>query len=315
LAIFFLIVQLVHGTVDKQSAEILFSEWSIQWNKTYTTQTERDARFNIFIDNLIKISINKAKHSKATFGLNKFSDMTSEEFKRFYLNTVISKPSVPVRSHVHPSAIPTVPIDWKAKGKVTPVKTEGECGSAFAIGVAETVESANMVLGKPMTLGSVKEILDCASSGGCSGGDPLTAFKWVISQGGLETETCYGDSDGTCKVSQCPINPDPNLRLTGIVQVPPNNDLALYNALVTAPVFVLVDATAWQSYTGGVLSAAGCGSSIDHCVQVTGYSPNQGGYWTLKNSWSEAWGMNGYINLEYGRNACGITTGPILGKV
>jgi hypothetical protein len=32
---------------------------------------------------------------------------------------------------------------------------------------------------------------------------------------------------------------------------------------------IIVDATLWQTYTGGVItSASGCGTSLDHAVQV-----------------------------------------------
>jgi len=100
--------------------------------------------------------------------------------------------------------------------------------------------------------------------------------------------------------------------LTGIKSVAQTED-ALYSALVIAPVFVCVDASAWQFYTGGIFQASQCGTDIDHCVQLTGYSPTQGAYWILKNSWGTDWGNNGYIFLQYGQNACGISDMAVLG--
>merc|ERR1712167_140275 len=56
-----------------------------------------------------------------------------------------------------------------------------------------------------------------------------------------------------------------------------------------SPMSVCVDATLWQTYTGGVITtSSGCGTSIDHAVQATGYNA-AGNYWIVRNSWSESW--------------------------
>merc|ERR1712187_1094067 len=74
-----------------------------------------------------------------------------------------------------------------------------------------------------------------------------------------------------------------------------------------SPMSVCVDATLWQTYTGGVITASsGCGTSIDHAVQATGYNA-AGNYWIVRNSWADTWGENGFVWVEYGSNVCGIT--------
>jgi len=74
-----------------------------------------------------------------------------------------------------------------------------------------------------------------------------------------------------------------------------------------SPMSVCVDATLWQTYTGGVITASsGCGTSIDHAVQATGYNA-EGNYWIVRNSWGPTWGENGFVWVEYGSNVCGIT--------
>merc|ERR1712228_261302 len=50
----------------------------------------------------------------------------------------------------------------------------------------------------------------------------------------------------------------------------------------------------------------GCGTSIDHAVQATGYNA-EGNYWIVRNSWGESWGESGFVWVEYGANVCGIT--------
>merc|ERR1711896_43050 len=58
----------------------------------------------------------------------------------------------------------------------------------------------------------------------------------------------------------------------------------------------------WQTYQGGIVTASsGCGTQLDHNVQVTGYN-SEGNYYIVRNSWGE----DGFIYVEAGSNVCGI---------
>jgi len=308
---------------DIANHEVLFREWMEVHHKSYSTEAERALRFSVFRDNLALVKANSGRGSTATFGLNKFSDLTPSEFRRQYLrsssSSSVSSSLRRLGARLRPiRGIPSVPIDWAKKGLVTPVKNQGQCGSGFIFAVVATIESSNMVLGRPKTPGSVYEIIECGNDNGtnfgCDGGEPMAVWAWVKSQGGLESEGCYPEhGDGQCHESECPVNPSPNLLLTGVVQLPPDEN-AMYNALTKSPIFVCVDASSWSSYTGGIIQASQCGTDIDHCVELTGYSPDQGGYWIMRNSWGEDWGQDGYVWVQFGQNACGITTAPVLAK-
>lgn len=91
-------------------------------------------------------------------------------------------------------------------------------------------------------------------------------------------------------------------------------------ATAEGPVSVCLDASAWNSYTGGVLSYEACGPSgamdLDHCVQLVGYNTTASSpYWIVRNSWSEGWGEDGYIYLEYGKNTCGLANDATIAQV
>ena len=52
--------------------------------------------------------------------------------------------------------------------------------------------------------------------------------------------------------------------------------------------------------------------SMDHAVDVVGYGtdPQWGDYWIVRNSWSPAWGEQGYIRLSKPKVAqCGWNVG------
>ena len=48
---------------------------------------------------------------------------------------------------------------------------------------------------------------------------------------------------------------------------------------------------------------------VNHAVVVVGYGKQTPGgkYWTLRNSWGETFGMDGYFKMSRGKNKCGIS--------
>lgn len=58
----------------------LFQEFKAKFNKKYASNSENSNRFNIFNDNLQKINRLNENSENTVFGVNKFSDLTPEEF-------------------------------------------------------------------------------------------------------------------------------------------------------------------------------------------------------------------------------------------
>jgi hypothetical protein len=286
-----------------------FHEYNTFWGKTHVDLAEKARRFENFQMNAKKIAEANAKTAAdghgATFGFTKFSDWSFEEFKK--INGFVPKHPL-VKTSQGPLKAPGGAIDWVAAGKTTPVKNQGQCGSCWAFSTTETVESANLIAGNNCPAGSPQEIVDCdTNDSGCNGGDPQEALGWVVQQGGLETNACYPYTaeDGTCNQANC--QPSPMLKISTVTPIGGSEDL-IYNALQSMPLSICCDAEPWQNYQGGIMTAAQCGDSIDHAIQLTGYSPNQGGYWIVRNSWGADWGENGFIYLQYGQDTCGITS-------
>jgi cathepsin B len=63
----------------------------------------------------------------------------------------------------------------------------------------------------------------------------------------------------------------------------------------------------FMSYKSGVYKHVSGSVEGGHAVKVLGWGVENGeDYWIVANSWSSAWGMNGYFYILKGVNECGI---------
>jgi len=199
-------------------------------------------------------------------------------------------------------------VDWTGT-YTTPVKNQGYCGSCWAFSATEQIESDSMrTLGTSYIL-SPEQITQCdTTSYGCNGGWSEHAYAYVKSAGGIETEasypyTSYYGTTGTCSYTAS----KSVITVSGYTTVSGEANMAAY-VQATGPLSVCLDASSWNSYTGGIMTV--CGTSVDHCVQAVGVYPTTGGYWKVRNSWGTSWGESGFIRLAYGANTCDITNDP-----
>jgi len=293
--------------VDENS---LFAAWKVKHNKNYSPEEEA-IRFNNFKLSLDRIGARNAMATGAVFGLTKYSDLSIDEFKSTYLGY-----KAPVESFdvgVLPTGVTQAPStwDWRNKNMVTPVKNQQQCGSCWAFSVTENIESM-WCMAKGLDCTSFpplapQEIVDCdTQDAGCEGGNPPTAYQFVMQEGGMEDESSYPYTaqDGTCNFQSNLVA----VTISNWKYATTNSDeTTMQNNLVAwGPLSICVDAEPWQDYTGGVLMASDCDTTLDHCVQLVGYDMTQSTpFWIVRNSWGTDWGESGYIRLQYGQDTCG----------
>jgi cathepsin F len=289
--------------------QALWDQWKSEHNKQYSLEEEM-LRFENFKLTIDRIVARNAKSSSAIFGLNKFSDLSVEEFKSTLLGFVRSEKSHDV------GVLPGGPIeapqtfDWRTTNMVTPVKNQEQCGSCWAFSTVENVESMYCIKNNldctsfaPL---SVQEIVDCdTTDAGCNGGEPYNAYQFIIQEGGLEDDSDYPYTaqDGTCNFQASLVK----VTISSWQYATQNSDEPTMqtNLVNWGPLSICVDAEPWQDYTGGIMMASDCGSDIDHCVQLVGYDMTQSTpFWIVRNSWGTDWGENGYIRLQYGQDTC-----------
>ena len=303
-----------------------FSNFQERFSKRYSSIQELETRFSIFRKNLISIlSHNSDLSQNFTMGVNQFTDLTPEEFRSQYINSG-AKPSLGsfgCKSFSSGGSGLPSSIDWRTKGVVNPVRDQGQCGSCWAFATTANAESV-WAISKGQLLDLSEEFLvDCASgvgyyNMGCNGGQPDSAFKYMINNGQC-TEASYPYKAGVTKTAgTCQKCTSAGVSFSSCSDVTPKDQVALAAAVSKQPVAVAIEADTryFQSYSGGILDSTSCGTNLDHAVEIVGYGSQNGvDYWIVRNSWSSSWGEGGYVRIKKTSSTndigiCGIAAEP-----
>ncbi len=296
-------------------AERNFINFISEHHRSYGTKEEYEYRLSVFADKYAFVQQHNAENNTYKVAINQFSDLTQSEYEQrlgFMASAKTSKKNVQ-QSNVKAAAS----IDWVAKGAVTGVKDQGQCGSCWSFSTTGALEGAYFLSTGTLESFSEQQFVDCdrslTTNHGCNGGLMDYAFEFA-EKNKIERESDYPYTavNGDCQA----VASKGVFTISGYHDVTAT-DAAMEEALTQQPVSVAIQANqlAFQSYSSGVLTGK-CGDQLDHGVLAVGYGTDSAtglDYYKVKNSWGSKWGEAGYIRLVKGSSApasgqCGILT-------
>jgi C1A family cysteine protease len=315
---------------DRAFYEEKFFEWVQEHKMEVGTGSSFVKMLQNFADNHDVIENHNSGNHSYQLGHNKFSHMSTAEWKEFVGRGGLTRPTLRAeKTFAAPADVSTLAseIDWVTGGLVTEVKDQGQCGSCWSFSATGALEGAWKAAGNELQSFAPQQFVDCdtfknsANRGkdmGCNGGLMDSAFAWAQKNNGLcKWESySYKAEQGSCAESSCK---QELASPKSFSDVTPKDAGALMAALnkQTVAIAIEADTKEFQLYKSGVFSAP-CGANLDHGVLAVGYGSDSvgGDFWKVKNSWGTGWGEAGYIRFTRAEikgqpeGQCGILAQP-----
>ncbi|KAL7861646.1 hypothetical protein SRHO_G00130870 [Serrasalmus rhombeus] len=327
LAVTALVVMAGAASVTLEDLE--FNAWKLKFGKSYGSVEEESQRKMIWLNNLKLVLEHNMLADQGLksyrLSMNHFADTDNQEYQARFSGCLGSFNMTKARRATTDfrkgggAAVPNY-IDWRKMGYVTEVKNQHLCNSCWAFSATGALEGQMFRKTKQLMSLSEQQLVDCSQefgNHGCEGGWYFTAFDYVMSSGGLETEDTYPyqAKDGMCRFN--PKNAKATCQDYILLRSGNENNLQ-YAVAVIGPISVAIDTSrpTFQLYHSGVYDEPACSSiKLTHAVLIVGYGTDnlRQDYWLVKNSWGAQWGEEGYIRMSRNKdNQCGIATVPIF---
>ena len=305
-----------------------FIEYTKKFNKNYSSVKEFQHRFENWKKNYNKIKrLNPSSFSStdkpkgARFTLNKFADLSQEEFAAKYLtlDPEMYRDLTPLTASDLglDDVEPPENFDWEFdKNLVTKVKHQQDCGGCWSFATTSTLEYQYLLkYGEKITF-SVQQLIDCDENNmKCSGGNMKKAFIYLKDHTLMEEKDYpFINGEGKCKYDES----------KGVIKVKeysfvPKDEEEMKKALYKyGPLAGACDGMFIALYDGGVFDMEDfCMDTINHAIVIVGYGVDENGtkFWRIKNSYGEDWGENGYARLIRGKGLCGIKQYTLIAEI
>jgi len=293
----------------------LFKEFEFEFNKTYESEEKRLEHYVYFLENLNHVKKLNNNSAKTLGHLSPLADMSREKF-RARNNLSDQWPQIMKEVKMMPKGLldseaEANSFDWRTKGAVNEVKDQKQCGSCWAFATVANVEGVYFHQHQRLLSLSEQELVSCDhTDNGCNGGLPANAYQWLITKHrGLELESDYeyDAADEACTL----VKSKQRVFVHDFMRVPPQSEGQMTRVLVKyGPLSIGLNADLLQMYTGGVMDPdeMDCDPDmLDHGVAIVAFGVDDGmKYWTIRNSWGNMWGEEGYFRISRGKGTCGV---------
>ena len=309
-----------------------FQQFMIKYNKNYESEEELEKRFINFKESLKYIEENKDKVSHQ-IGINKFSDISEEEWHRMFPPIDLS--GIDILSEKGKSFMAEIEkknkeypetLDFRTQDKVTHVKNQNPCNSCPIFSTIATIEAQYKNKVGVLESFSEQQFLDCMDYHiKCETLIHISRiFLYYLNLKYLYKEEFYKykfkDIKKNCKSFEEAKKAGKNeaIRLNSVNFLPlfsNGNGLSIDEIKglldeLQGPITVMFDSSLIFNYVGGIIkvNSEKCsrGGQADHAVVIVGYGVDKDGstYWIVKNSYGEDWGESGYFRVLAGENLC-----------
>ncbi|PRW57488.1 thiol protease aleurain-like [Chlorella sorokiniana] len=313
--------------MQQMDRKALFAEWGAENGKAYASPVREAAAFAAFNAAVEDVIAHNARPGAQFFkGLTDTADLTWEEFQTTRLMRPANGDALTAQAAAGATQVDTAPApkpgrklaqtvpakwDWRALGKVTPIKNQGSCGSCWAFAAVAALESKALITGTKFSGDlSEQQMVDCVntaagySSYGCNGGASTDVLRYVKAfRATTEADYAYTGITGT----KC-LEPSTSAAAAGSITVGGykvlTKDRATIQAAVASggPVIIYFSVqSSFYRYSGGIYPASSCsGTAVNHAMVVVGYDfTGPTPYWIVRNSWGNLWGtQGGYAFIE-----------------
>lgn len=305
--------------------DLMFAKFMRKHRVKYSSGNESAYRRKVFEENMwtaAHVNHHFARGKlKFRLGTTKFSDLTDAEFLAKY-TTNISAPQRPLSESLGEAeesfklSIPSE-MDYRDEKIVGPVEDQGECGACYSFASVAAVEAAyskKYGTGRQYRVLSKQEMVDCGTNfsktlKGCDGGVLDTAFMFLKQNGVSEDEVYpYSKSKGECRK----VTPFTKIRGHNVLRSVDQNHFM--DMLSDTPVALAMETLPYMKlYQGGIVDIKGpCGFFYNHAILAIAYDLNDDfPYITLKNTYGEGWGDEGYMQYQLGfgnLGMCGVVS-------